>query len=68
MLAHRIAAPRVLRLVRMWLEAGILESDGGRRFGIGHQRLVRAGLREGDILHNEECSFLKKRTKKLLIG
>jgi len=26
MLAHRIADPRVLRLVRMWLEAGILES------------------------------------------
>jgi RNA-directed DNA polymerase len=27
MLAHRIADPRVLRLVRMWLEAGILESE-----------------------------------------
>ena len=27
MLEHRIADPRVLRLVRMWLEAGILESD-----------------------------------------
>lgn len=27
MLAHRIADPRVLRLVRMWLEAGVLESD-----------------------------------------
>jgi group II intron reverse transcriptase/maturase len=27
MLAHRIADPRGLRLVRMWLEAGILESD-----------------------------------------
>src|SRR5260370_38284063 len=26
MLAHRIADPRVLRLVRMWLEAGTLES------------------------------------------
>ena len=26
MLAHRIADPRVLRLIRMWLEAGILES------------------------------------------
>jgi RNA-directed DNA polymerase len=26
MLEHRIADPRVLRLVRMWLEAGILES------------------------------------------
>ena len=29
MLAHGIAAPRVLRLVRMWLEAGILESGEG---------------------------------------
>jgi group II intron reverse transcriptase/maturase len=27
MLAQRIADPRVLRLIRMWLEAGILESD-----------------------------------------
>jgi RNA-directed DNA polymerase len=27
MLAHRVADPRVLRLIRMWLEAGILESD-----------------------------------------
>ena len=27
MLAHRIADPRILILVRMWLEAGILESD-----------------------------------------
>jgi len=26
MVAHRIADPRVLRLIRMWLEAGILES------------------------------------------
>src|SRR5579885_2917196 len=26
MLAHRIADPRVLRLIRMWLEAGVLES------------------------------------------
>jgi RNA-directed DNA polymerase len=30
MLAHRIAAPRVLRLIRMWLEAGILESGEWR--------------------------------------
>jgi RNA-directed DNA polymerase len=30
MLAHRIADPRILRLVRMWLEAGILESGEWR--------------------------------------
>jgi group II intron reverse transcriptase/maturase len=30
MLEHRIADPRVLRLIRMWLEAGILESDEWR--------------------------------------
>jgi RNA-directed DNA polymerase len=30
MLAHRIADPRVLRLIRMWLEAGILESGEWR--------------------------------------
>jgi retron-type reverse transcriptase len=27
MAAHRIADPRILRLIRQWLEAGILESD-----------------------------------------
>ncbi|HYI83054.1 MAG TPA: group II intron reverse transcriptase/maturase [Acetobacteraceae bacterium] len=35
MLAHRIADPRVLRLVRMWLEAGILESGEGHETGRG---------------------------------
>jgi group II intron reverse transcriptase/maturase len=30
MLAHRIADPRVLRLIRQWLEAGILESGEWR--------------------------------------
>jgi RNA-directed DNA polymerase len=30
MLAHRVADPRVIRLVRMWLAAGILESDEWR--------------------------------------
>ena len=27
MVAHRIADPRILRLIRMWLEAGVLESN-----------------------------------------
>src|SRR5580700_7794617 len=27
MVAHRIADPRILRLIRQWLETGILESD-----------------------------------------
>ena len=31
MLAHRVADPRVIRLVRMWLAAGILESDEWRQ-------------------------------------
>ena len=30
MLAHRVADPRVIRLIRMWLVAGILESDEWR--------------------------------------
>jgi RNA-directed DNA polymerase len=30
MLAHKVADPRVIRLVRMWLAAGILESDEWR--------------------------------------
>src|ERR1700680_1850510 len=29
MLAHRIADPRILRLIRQWLGAGLLESEGG---------------------------------------
>jgi RNA-directed DNA polymerase len=31
MIAHRIADPRVLRLVRMWLEAGVLEGGEWQR-------------------------------------
>jgi hypothetical protein len=27
MMAHRIADPRVLRLIRQWLKAGVLESS-----------------------------------------
>jgi RNA-directed DNA polymerase len=27
MVAHRIADPRIIRLIRMWLEAGVLEGD-----------------------------------------
>jgi RNA-directed DNA polymerase len=27
MLAHRVADPRVLRLIRMWFKAGIFESN-----------------------------------------
>ena len=30
MLAHRIADPRILRLIRQWLRAGILESGEWR--------------------------------------
>ena len=39
MLAHRIADPRVLRLIERWLEAGVLES--------GQWRAVEAGTRKG---------------------
>jgi RNA-directed DNA polymerase len=31
MVAHRIADPRVLRLIRQWLRAGVLERSGGSR-------------------------------------
>ena len=31
MIAHRIADPRVLRLIRMWLEAGVLEDGEWQR-------------------------------------
>ncbi len=44
MLAHRIADPRVLRLVRMWLEAGILESDEWHETE-GERRKERASAR-----------------------
>jgi len=46
MLAHRIADPRILRLVRMWLEAGILEggewheTDKGAPQGAGISPLL----------------------------
>jgi group II intron reverse transcriptase/maturase len=46
MLAHRIADPRVLRLIRIWLEAGILESgevhetDRGTPQGAGASPLL----------------------------
>ena len=39
MLAHRIADPRVLRLIERWLEAGVLES--------GQWRAVEAGTPQG---------------------
>jgi group II intron reverse transcriptase/maturase len=43
MVAHRIADPRILRLIRMWLEAGVLESnelhetEKGHASRLGHQ-------------------------------
>src|SRR5258707_3616178 len=39
MLAHRIADPRVLRLIKRWLEAGVLES--------GQWRPVESGTPQG---------------------
>ena len=39
MLAHRIADPRVLRMIKRWLEAGVLES--------GQWRAVEAGTPQG---------------------
>jgi retron-type reverse transcriptase len=38
MLAHRNAYPRVLQLVRMWLEAGILEGDAWQEMDRGTPR------------------------------
>ena len=40
MLAHRIADPRVLRLIERWLEAGVLESGQWRAVEVGHAARV----------------------------
>jgi RNA-directed DNA polymerase len=48
MVAHRIADPRVLRLIRMWLEVGVLESDEWHKTEIGTPQ----GARISPILAN----------------
>jgi hypothetical protein len=43
MMAHRIADPRILRLIRMWLEAGVLEGDEWHETDEGMNRTGFAG-------------------------
>jgi hypothetical protein len=44
MLAHRIADQRILRLVRNWLDAGILESAHDHDSTALKERLAKYGL------------------------
>ena len=55
MVAHRIADPRVLRLIRQWLEAGILESDDTRR--TEERRRERASARSWPTSSCITCSI-----------
>ena len=59
MLAHRIADPRVLRLIERWLEAGVLES--------GQWRPVESGTPQGFGGQPHPCECLSSLRRRSLV-